>query len=336
MARRVIGLDLGAYSVKLVRLECGKQTPKFEILDQIEEILLTHENDDRDLLTRQQDAIKNFQQKGLMDAETCAIALDAAHGQMRIMHTPFLESRKIAAVLPGLLEAELPFELDNMIISWHREELVLDKNQKVPEESNIRIAFGKKPAIASLLQIFQGLALDPRFLHLASVVPYELVRELGFDNFSCHDETISDGVAAIVDFGHRSTNVSIFDRHGLKYSRSFMRGGEKLTEEIAKELSISFIEAEKLKHESADLLGRNEEPQNAIIDRIARNHYQKLGEELTRTFISLKTSGILAVTSITFVGGGSLARGLPEFLEPMLNDQGIVICPGHNLQKFAY
>jgi general secretion pathway protein L len=336
MARRVIGLDLGAYSVKLVRLECGKQTPKFEVVDQAEEILPISETDERDLLAYQKDAVLNLAQKGLLDAETCAVALNAAEGQMRIMKTPFLDSRKIEAVLPGLLEAELPFEVDNMTISWHRcEEPVLEKGQEKPDSANIRIAFGKKPAISNSLQMLQGVPLDPRFFHLASVAHYELARELGFETFSCQTEPASDGVSAIVDLGHRSTSVCVFDRHGLRFSRSFMRGGEKLTHEIAKELAISFTEAEKLKHEKIDLLGSSSDPQSTVINRLAHEHYHKLCDELTRAIISLKTSGSLAINSVMFVGGGSCALGLREFLQPQLSEQSVTICPAENLTKYG-
>ena len=77
MARRVIGLDFGAYSVKLVRLEASKQNYKFDVMDSVEEILpiSLQEEDESDVMGKQIQALKNFQSLGLLDAETFACGL---------------------------------------------------------------------------------------------------------------------------------------------------------------------------------------------------------------------------------------------------------------------
>ena len=123
MARRIIGLDLGAYSVKLLRLEAGKQHLKFEVIDAIEEVLPSAQIDGPDLLERQREVIARFAQAGLLENESAAVALQAADGQMRLMAMPFSDTRKIEAILPGLIEAEVPFELSDMTVAWHRQEL---------------------------------------------------------------------------------------------------------------------------------------------------------------------------------------------------------------------
>lgn len=333
MARRVIGLDLGAYSVKLVRLETGKQTPKFEVQDVVEEILPNDEADDRDLLEKQKEAVLNLQRRGLLEAETFAIGLSALDGQMRTMRVPFLESRKIEAVLPGLLEAEVPYEIDAMTISWHRlEEARSESGGEKPDGATIRLAFGKKLAIARTLQMLQTLPVDPRQMHLSSVALYEIVRELGFGPFAsllsadqAEVNAKTHSLGAIVDFGHQATSICIFDAFGLKLSRSFLRAGKKLTEEIAKALEIPFSEAEKLKHEKLDLMGYSGDEQTKQINEIALNHYHELCDEITRTFIAMKTSGLGEVRSVALVGGGALARGLQAFFSEAVKGRGISI-----------
>lgn len=325
MARRIIGLDLGAYSVKLVRLECGKQTPRFEIIDQIEEILPIIENDERDLLTKQKEALAVLSSRGLLEADVVSCAIDASSGQIRIMQTPFNEQRKIEAVLPGLLEAELPFDTADMTLAWHRYEEDSEDPSKKTEEGHVRIAFGKKTAISSMLTLLQEFSVDPRFLHLASVANYEMVRELGFETFS-HDPKAA---SAIIDFGHRSTNMVVFDRHGVKLCRSFMRGGQKLTDEIAKALNITFSEAQNIKHERVNLLNNND---NEPVNQLAQAHYHSLLEDIVRTCISLKTSNHIKVGSVFLVGGGSLAIGLGEYFKSNVQDLDVMVHGSDNFQ----
>src|SRR5580700_6123612 len=100
MARRIVGLDLGAYSVKLLRLEVGKQHPRFEVLEAWEEVLPDEEPEGPDLLERQRQTLASLLQNNPLEAETYAIGLPAIDGNMLTMAVPFSETRKIEAVLP--------------------------------------------------------------------------------------------------------------------------------------------------------------------------------------------------------------------------------------------
>ena len=320
MARRVVGLDLGAYSVKLVRLECGKKTPKFEVMDVVEEPIPV---DERELFERQRDVLVRLQARGLFEGEAFAVGLEADEGQMRCMTVPFLDNRKIEAVLPGLLEAEVPFDIQDMITSWNRIEQPSMKEGGGDEtECSIRIAFGKKEAIARKLQTLQSVSIDPRLMHLSSPAPFELIRELGFDAFShssvlssrIHDEK-KQALSAIIDFGHSSTNLCIFDSDGIRHTRTFLRGGRRLTEEIAHKLDIPFIEAQELKEQRADLEASLADAQSIIIDRLTIDHHQELCDEISRTFISMKTSGVGEVLSVAFIGGGTKVQGFQDFFK---------------------
>lgn len=326
MARRVVGLDLGAYSVKLVRLECGKQNPRFEIVDVAEEILLP--DAEKDLIERQRDALAIFSQKGLLEAEMYSIGLSAIDGQMRTMQVPFLEQRKIEAVLPGILDAEIPFELDDMMTVWYRAED--EKVEEKPTSSKIRVAFGKKPVIAKTLQMLQSFAVNPRLMNLSSAAPYEIARELSTTSFKNKvplDERSSasnyHALYAIIDFGHTATNFCVFDEKGLCFSRSFLRGGKKLTEEIAKALEISFEEAESLKHEKASLLSIEKDKLNEIV----LAHHKELSADILRAFIAAKSTGLGEVKSVALIGGASVMPGLLAHSEEVFKDHGIFIVP---------
>jgi general secretion pathway protein L len=303
MARRIIGLDLGAYSVKLVRLEAGKQHLAFEVVDALEEVLAPAHVDGPDLLERQREVVAKFAQLGLLENEGAYVALPSSEGQMRSMSVPFSDLRKIEAILPGMIEAEVPFELSDMTFVWHRQEhKALEPTGG--DETTIRLAFGKKQGIAALLHMLQPLAFDPRQILLGSSALYELIRHIGFENYiSPHNATIS----ALIDLGHTATNICIFDQQGIILTRSFLIGGEKLTNDIAQNLNRSFEEAQNIKHEHLDLLDNNN------LSILGRDHYMNIADHISRLFITLKSSGYGAVGSVAFVGGAAKAQGLDSF-----------------------
>lgn len=337
MARRIIGLDLGAYSVKMLRLEAGKQFPRFEVIDAWEEILPVEEEDGPDLFERQLEALRRFVQSGLVEAESFAIGLPAADGQMRTMQVPFSDLRKIEAVLPGLMEADVPFDLSDMIISWHRQEFKTQAQSGEGTNGNfIRVAFGKKQSIGATLAMLTSVGIDPRQMHLASSAPYELIRELGYEPFAYEaslgeESPLLRHLGAIVDFGHRATNLCVFDHQGLQFSLSFLRGGKKLTEDIAKAFNISFAEAEALKHERLTLEGEPEDEQDRLLCAIGRAHYADIKEQIERIFVTSAASGQGAVNAVSFIGGAAKAPGLQSFYKKSLDSIGCRIVSLHSI-----
>jgi|GEM_PF-1606517 len=324
MSRRVIGLDLGAYSVKLVRLESGKETPRFEVINAVEEILACGDDDNKELIDKQREAIAKFASLGLLEGEVFASGLEAHASQLRSMQVPYLDNRKLEAVLPGMLEAEMPFSINDMIVSWCRDP-VLTQGPEKPEFANIKVAFGKKTAIAEILQLLQTFSVNPRLLHLSSAALFELVRELPLNTILDASSIDSDAVHAFIDFGHRATNLCIFDRTGLKYARSFLRGGKKLTEEIGSKLGIAFSEAERLKHDTVDLSKIFCDGDAQIVNKLAEEHHRELVEDISRTIISLRTSGLCDVKTATLLGGGALTGGISEFFGKHFNGFGIAV-----------
>lgn len=314
MTKRILGIDLGSYSIKIVRLDCGRQSPKFTLLD-CEELILPIEEDNKDI---HKNILLDLKSRGLLDAEIIAANFSAKAGQMRIMKTPFKESRKIDAVLLGLLETELPFETNDMIMSWHRF-IDSSNNKNISDDlsSTIRIAFAKKDIIAESLAILNEAQIDPRFLYMSSLVPYELVRHAGINHFISEE---SFNASAMIDFGHNFINFCVFDHYGIRFSRSLMLGGIKLTEDISKAMSISFVEAQKLKHEEVDLLGDDN-----IINNLAKNHYYKIFNEITRMIISLKISDNIDIKSISIFGGGSGVNNIVPFAHNLLSPMDINI-----------
>lgn len=323
MARRIIGLDLGAYSVKLLRLETGKQSAKYEIITIAEEILLPEEEDGPSLLDRQKEALLKLHNAGILEAEACATGIYSGDGQIRSMAVPFVEPRKIEAILPGILESEVPFDISDMVMPWHRQGNASsgDKDGATSELNQIRLGFGKKSSIAATLQLLQNINVDPRILHLSSAAPYEIIREFGITAFLPEDEQCDDTInycGAFVDFGHRATNLCVFDRNGIVSAHSFYRGGRKLTEEIAKKLEISFAEAELLKHEKLNFSHLDDGIGNQLRE-IATAHYQEILSQIQRIFIAHQSSGLGVVKTVAFVGGGAKTPGLDTLFKPLGN-----------------
>ncbi|MCA9507325.1 MAG: pilus assembly protein PilM [Myxococcales bacterium] len=324
MARRIIGLDLGAYSVKLLRMETGKQSAKYEIINVAEEVLIPEEEDGPGLMERQKEALLKLHNAGILEAEAYASGINSIDGQIRWLGVPFAEARKIEAVLPGILESEVPFDISEMIISWHRIESA-SQEKKQPGENKIRLGVCKKSSIATSLQLLQSNNIDPRQIHLSSVAPYEIIREFGIHSIvPSQAEELPSDCGAIVDFGHRATNLCIFDHQGISAIHTFYRGGKKLTQDIAKAMEISFAEAELLKHEKLDFSKDSDDAIAKKVNDIAALHYRELFSQIQRVIITHQSSGTAAVKALAFAGGGAKCPGLENLCKSLV-ESGITI-----------
>lgn len=288
MARRVIGIDFGAYSVKLVRLETNKNNKKFEIIDMVEEPLPNdYDTENLDILSKYEQILKNLQEKNLLDADIFATGLSSLDAHMRAMTVPFSDIKKINPILLGLLESEVPFNIDEVINSWYLKESNNSLNQE--NINTINIAFAKKQSVSMQLQALQTVNIDPRIMNLNAALPYELARELGmnalFYEASLEEKDSKNILSAIIDLGHSTTNLCLMDKNGFVLSKSIIQGGSKLTEKIAQRLFLSYQDAQNIKHEILNEEKSTHE-HSLIVNELAYEHYLSIVSEIERFFIT--------------------------------------------------
>lgn len=302
MARRIVGLDIGSYSIKICRIETSKRHERLKVLN-VNEVVYSSDE------FAKKNALLSCQKEGLLEAESIIMALPAMDCNMRHLPVPFAESRKIESILPGILDTEVPLNLSEYVSSWHLE-----------SQNSIRLGFGKKKSIQSLLSLTQPLGIDPRIINLSPAVYFELIRQFGNEAFwyqaSLRQESTDKHLGLFIDFGHSSTNFVIFDDKGLILTKAILKGGEKVTEDISKALNIPFLEAQELKH-NLNHLGDVEN--SKIITQIAQNYYNDIWQELKRLIISLKSQNKGNISVACLVGQGVSLMGAKEFFNNNLN-----------------
>jgi cell division protein FtsA len=144
------------------------------------------------------------------------------------------------------------------------------------------------------------------------------------------------GVACI-DFGGATTTVSVFSEGHVVYTDAIAIGGHHLTLDLARQLSVSVVDAERLKTLYGSVLpGQADErdmipivPVGASIDEapgqiprsaITRLLRPRIEEILTAVKDRMQATGMMDVCGRRFVltGGASELTGLPEVARRML------------------
>lgn len=127
----------------------------------------------------------------------------------------------------------------------------------------------------------------------------------------------------LLNIGGKGSNLMIAD-HNRVFMRSIPIAGDAITNQIAKEYSISFNEAEELKmrHGFVALGGAYEEPESivaATISKIARNVMTRLHGEVSRSINAWRAQhGGNVPTRVLLSGGGSVMTYITDFFQEKL------------------
>ncbi len=136
---------------------------------------------------------------------------------------------------------------------------------------------------------------------------------------------------AVIDFGGATTSVAVFSEGGLVYADALAVGGHHITLDIARQLSISVADAERLKVLYASVLpGREDERElipvvpigaaqdeapsqitRSMLTRIVRPRAEEILEAIRDR---LQATGMMDICGrrFTLTGGASELTGLPE------------------------
>ncbi|MES2504046.1 MAG: hypothetical protein V4534_04125 [Myxococcota bacterium] len=188
MAKRVVGLDIGAYSIKVLHLENS-------------EVQRSHE------VPVSEDAIHALNDEGWLEGDIIVTGLPGVDAQVRGLDVPFSSHKKISSILGSLLDAQLPLEIDDLTLTWF-----LQTDKKAPQQ-RILAAFAKKSSIHAYLETLEKVGVNPNILTLKAAGLYDLLKQ----------ELKEPQTAAIIDMGAQSAGICIGNDKQLLLARSVLK-----------------------------------------------------------------------------------------------------------------
>jgi general secretion pathway protein L len=213
MARRILGIDLGATSVKCVLLESAYRG--FTIVDAAAQPLpAPAEGAPATLRDRQATALRELVAARGWTYETAAVALPGAGAASHLVTLPFTDLRRIEQTIAFEVEAQIPFDLAEVAWDW---QLLGVRNGK----SEAFVGVVRREEVAGVLAALAGAGVDPR-----SVVPpapaYAAL--LGQGVLEGEEPTPVGSVAVFLDVGQSRTSACIASGAGLEWARTIALG----------------------------------------------------------------------------------------------------------------
>lgn len=214
---------------------------------------------------------------------------------------PHVELAKRAQIIAFEAQQNIPYPLHEVI--WDSQEIADDD-----VETDIILIAIKAAMVNRLCGHMASQGLAPQRVQAASMLAYPDFQE----------DTL------LINIGARSTNLMFTSKSGV-FVRTIAFAGNALTQSIADQMGIPFIQAEKIKIGYFSGQSRDEanQPDGSILEASAQSFKIKLNQEISRSIISFRRQRAAETpTHIVLTGRGSL---LPDLVEHLSQTQKIPV-----------
>lgn len=320
MPQKIIGIDIGSYSVKVAELNRSFRT--FEFVAFYERRIIENE-----LLGPEESASLALQ--ALIDDhnivwDVACCGFPSQHVSSRILTFPFSSRKKVEQAIEFEVENYIPFKLEDIVLDY----AIVSGTKDI---SKVLAFYAPKKDVAKLLSFLEGVGVDPHHLCVEGVEMLNLVN-LGM--------VPPEGAFAVIDIGHEKTNLSIFHGKRLGYIRSISIAGKAVTEAIAKELQVPIAEAERLKIEMGQIPSVDDEITDDLTKGIVKGIKSAVDElllHIRQTMFSYRETESAPIEGIYLCGGTSRLIGIDNYISGFLKQNVTFLsCADFHFSKLSH
>lgn len=302
---RILGIELGSWSLKAVEIESRfKQT---EILD-LHEIRLPLEI--KDPVSNYKQGIEKLIARLPSHPEKIVTSLPASQTALRFLKIPVKQRKKAEQMFRFELEDNVPLDLEESIVEH--------QVSRAEDTSVVFAAIAPKKQIKAHIEWLNAVGLDPDWLTFEGMGLINLYLQLRRDNKEKSD--LSTGPILLMDIGHLKTNFAFFREDQLEFFRSIPWGGMSLTQYIASSLSLSLDDAEEVKHSKINLAqepGAPEQSENPALFAVQQGLLPLIAD-INHSIVSYRSQNKRDISEILLIGGTSRMKGMRTFLGEQL------------------
>jgi Tfp pilus assembly PilM family ATPase len=270
-------------------------------------------------------------------SDRCVLVLPGELATYHRLVLPFSDRAQIESTMEFALEAEVPFDLDDMVVGWR----VID----VTEKSEVLAVVARHAQLAEWIAGLAARGLDPERVYVDAELLGAVVG----------GPSPGGGALAVVDVGHSHTAVAVFVDGKVRFCRTISVAGHAFTKAIQVAQACSWADAEARKHGT---LAEETSGDDAIAEHGSRSAYASLPEgarrgvdgaiglllaELRSSLLRAEDDLGVEIDEVRLTGGGGGIRELWNYIAADLgvpvraaeSSDGVVVPSGRLLERAA-
>jgi type IV pilus assembly protein PilM len=250
------------------------------------------------------DAIRQLAGEQKIKVKDVALSVSGHSVIVKKIQVPVMSEDELEESIKWEAEQYIPFDINDVNIDFHI--LGQAEGAENREQMSVVLVAVKKDKLNEYTALITEAGLTPVIVDVDAFT---------LENMYCANYDIRQNeTAALVNIGASVMNINIVKNGNFAFTRDISVGGNRYTETVQKELSLSYEEAEKAK-KGESVEGVNPETLNAVIETVNG----EVTSEIARSFDYFKTTSLQEKVDKAILSGGcSKIRGLVPFLTERL------------------
>ncbi len=303
-SKQLVGLDIGSSAIKAVQIKEQKGQyvlQKFGLMPLEPEVIVDGTVMDA---ARVVTGIKDLMQEAGIKLKNVAMSISGHSVIVKKITLPPMPEEELEAQVKAAAEQYIPFDISEVNLDFHVINALEQAEDGQPQMSLLLVA-AKKEKVNELIELVKGAGLNPVVL---DVDAFAIENMYGI-NYSIGP----DEITTLVNVGASVMNVNILKGGTSLFTRDVSIGGNRYTEAVQRELSVSYEDAEAAKR-GERREGVEPESVSAVLDSVNGEVVSEIARSIDY-FKSTSTEG--EVGKIALCGGSAKITGLVQ----QLNDR---------------
>jgi len=231
------------------------------------------------------------------------VAIQSEAASSRMIELPFTQQRRIDQVLNFEIETQVPFALDDRLISYQ----ILSS---APQKANLLVVIVKEEDIAERISQFAKAGVDPK------IIDYSGASLVAAAQMS---QSISHHPWAVVHFGTSTTEFGLFAGQNPVLVRSLPKGSRNVLDNISKMLKVDRAHARHLLYTSNFNFGDPvEDKAKGNLSKAVREELDSISRLMLQTLHAIKSEQKIFPKYILMSGPLAAISGIKEYFQGKL------------------
>jgi len=309
MAKGIIGLDIGSHSIKVMELKEAKggtwKLSKFGLHKLPAEAIVDGAIMNSSAVV---EGIRDLVARHKIKAREVTTAISGHSVIIKKITLPSMSEEELSESIQWEAEQYIPFSINDVNLDTQ----ILSRSDETGQMDVLLVA-AKKDVIQEYTAVISEAGLKPLIVDVGS---------FSIENcFDLNDDGETSEVVALVNIGASLININILNNGISAFTRDINMGGNQLTEEIQKQLNVSYEEAEALK--LGGNIATSQSTTEAVVPQevgaILRSSSEAMAVEIQRSIdFYLATAAGLTLSKLVLSGGTAKVAALKDALESTL------------------
>lgn len=300
----ILCIDVGGDSIKASEF---RYSPEAITLDKFAFLEYTNDSDETSAFETMIASLKDVITSNHFEAKNVYLSMSGQNALMPFAKVPAMSSdpAKLRDMITYEATQRIPYPLPE--VAWDYQ--IIDNPEGDDSEIDVMLVSVKNKDVIAITEAVESVGKKVKAIEVSPTALYNSARANGIGDSQCE---------MILNIGGKSSTLIFLDGPRF-FMRTIPVAGNTITQQIAKEFNMSFVEADEIKrrHGFVALGGAYEDPESdvaATVSKIVRNVMTRLHGEINRSInVYRATQHGRRPEKLYLSGGSSIMAFTPRF-----------------------